>query len=78
MNDSAATRSIESPGNKGSDKPEEDYKDFPDCIRYAALEQPRYEAPKPDIDPELARMLMDRQNQKSEKSALYYGLEMRS
>ena len=63
---------------EGSDKPEEDYKDFPDCIRYAALEQPRYDAPKPDIDPELARMLMDRQNQKSEKSALYYGLEMRS
>jgi hypothetical protein len=28
-----------------SDKPEEDYKDFPDCVRYVALEQPIYKSP---------------------------------
>ena len=30
---------------EGSDKPEEDYKDFPDCVRYVALEQPIYKSP---------------------------------
>jgi len=30
---------------EGSDKPEEDYKDFPDCVRYVALEQPVYKSP---------------------------------
>lgn len=29
----------------GTDKPEESYKDFPDCVRYICLEQPVYEAP---------------------------------
>lgn len=34
----------------GTDKPEESYKDFPDCVRYAALEQPVYEAPRSQMD----------------------------
>lgn len=29
---------------EGKDKPEEDFKDFPDCVRYVALEQPLYSA----------------------------------
>lgn len=29
---------------EGSDKPEEDFKDMADCVRYAALEQPVYDA----------------------------------
>ena len=33
---------------EGSDKPELDYKDFPDCVRYAAMEQPVYRMPLPD------------------------------
>jgi hypothetical protein len=61
----------------GSDKPEEDFKDMADCVRYAALEQPVYKAPVPEIDPELARMLIDRQVEKGEYSPMTYGLRMR-
>ena len=63
----------------GTDKPEEQYKDFCDPPRYAALEQPMYQPPKPEIDSEFARMILDRQNMKDEsKSTLYYGLNVRS
>ena len=61
-----------------SDKPEEDYKDFPDTIRYFALEQPRYRAPKPEIDQQLARMILDKQTTKESNSTLFYGLAIRS
>lgn len=60
------------------DKPKENYKDFPDCVRYAALEHPVYKAPEPEIDEHLARMLLDRENQKNESNPLYYGLAVRS
>jgi phage terminase large subunit-like protein len=63
----------------GKDKPEEDYKDFPDCIRYVALEQPVYRVPVPEIDQEYARELLDRQNMRRDSgSVLYSGLSMRS
>jgi hypothetical protein len=61
---------------EGKDKPEEQYKDFPDTIRYAALEQPIYKRPEPEIDQAFARMMLDRQNEKPE-SILYAGLSMR-
>ena len=59
---------------EGTDKPEEKYKDFCDCIRYAALEQPVYRAPQPEIDPELARRLLAAQENQPTTSALFYGL----
>jgi hypothetical protein len=43
----------------GTDKPEEAYKDFADTVRYAALEQPVYHEPRMEIDPEVARMILD-------------------
>jgi phage terminase large subunit-like protein len=58
----------------GTDKPEEAYKDFCDCVRYFALEQPVYKPPAPEIDPELYKRLVEGQNQKPEPSALFYGL----
>lgn len=63
---------------EGTDKPEEAYKDFCDCVRYAALEQPVYEAPCPEIDPDFARMILERENRRPEQNALYYGLAVRS
>lgn len=63
---------------EGTDKPEEGYKDMCDCVRYGALEQPRYQAPKPEIDQEFARMMLARENSKSQGSILYSGLQMRS
>jgi hypothetical protein len=55
----------------GGDKPEEAYKDFCDCVRYLALEQPVYEAPNQGMD-SLAQ-LMAAQN-KTEYAPLMYGL----
>jgi len=63
---------------EGTDKPEEDFKDFPDTIRYAALEQPVYKPPVPELDLEFARMILERENFKSPASVLYSGLSMRS
>jgi phage terminase large subunit-like protein len=64
--------------DEDKDKPKEDYKDFPDCVRYAALEQPIYRAPEREIDAALARMLLDRQNMKREsENPLLYGLSIR-
>ena len=31
---------------EGSDKPQEDFKDMADCVRYAAMEQPLYRSPQ--------------------------------
>ncbi len=60
---------------EGKDKPEEGYKDMCDCVRYAALEQPVYKAPQPEIDQEFARMVLSRkENQENSESVLYYGL----
>ena len=59
---------------EGTDKPEEKYKDFCDCFRYAALEQPVYQAPQPEVDPELARRLLAAQENQETTSALFYGL----
>ena len=61
----------------GKDKPQENYKDFPDCVRYAALEQPTYRRPEPEIDPELARMLLDKQNNQDNYNPSSYGLEVK-
>lgn len=63
---------------EGTDKPEEAYKDMCDPIRYAALEQPTYRAPQPEIDQEFARMVLDRENRKELGNPLYYGLAVRS
>jgi phage terminase large subunit-like protein len=60
----------------GTDKPEEQYKDACDCVRYAALEQPVYRAPEPEIDLYLAKMLLDRENRQTESNPLYYGLNV--
>jgi hypothetical protein len=60
----------------GTDKPEEQYKDGCDCIRYFCLEQPVYEAPRPEIDPEIARLLAGRVGEKGE-SPLFVGLSLR-
>lgn len=60
----------------GTDKPEEAYKDFPDTIRYAALEQPAYKAPVPEIDQAFARMLMERNEMQKPESILFQGLAM--
>lgn len=63
----------------GTEKPEEGFKDFPDTIRYAALEQPVYKRPTPEIDQEYAKMLMERQNESGNSgSTLFHGLAMRS
>ena len=62
---------------KNPDKPKEDYKDFPDCVRYAAMEQPVWRAPQQEIDVELARMILARQNDAKEGNPLYTGLVLR-
>jgi phage terminase large subunit-like protein len=64
--------------DEDKDKPQEAYKDFCDCVRYAALEQPVYRRPEPEIDPHLAKMIIDRQKSRAEsESPLLYGLQMR-
>jgi phage terminase large subunit-like protein len=62
---------------KNPDKPKEDYKDFPDCVRYAAMEQPVYKAPEQEIDQEFARMLLARDNRAVSANPLYHGLQVR-
>jgi phage terminase large subunit-like protein len=63
---------------EGTDKPEEAYKDFCDCVRYAALEQPLYSRPQPELDQEFVRSVLARENSKPQGSVLYAGLAMRS
>ena len=60
----------------GKDKPQEGYKDFPDCVRYAALEQPQYRQPEPDLDPALVKTLLDR-NKETTYTPTTYGLSVR-
>jgi len=60
----------------GTDKPEEAYKDACDCIRYAALEQPQYKPPVPEIDQEFARMLLSRQHEDT-NGGLFHGMSIR-
>jgi phage terminase large subunit-like protein len=62
---------------QGKDKPEEAYKDFPDCVRYAALEQPCYKQPDPDIDPSIIKSLLDARKEPA-YNPTSYGLAMRS
>ena len=62
---------------EGTDKPEEQYKDMCDCVRYAALEQPVYRAPQQEVDQELARLILSRENRPATQNILYHGLEMR-
>jgi hypothetical protein len=57
---------------QGTEKPEEAYKDFPDCIRYAALEQPVYTPPSNDRDKLLE--LMSQRSQREQGNTLTYGL----
>jgi hypothetical protein len=55
----------------GTDKPEEAYKDFCDCVRYIALEQPVYELPRNQMD--MILELMAKRNEQEYKP-LQYGL----
>lgn len=55
----------------GTDKPEEAYKDFCDCFRYAALEQPVYRPPGQEDNPVL-KFLASRENQ--DYAPLMFGL----
>lgn len=57
----------------GKDRPDESYKDFCDCFRYMALEQPVYRSPMEDTDP-ILRFLNDRKE--AEYSPLLYGLTL--
>jgi len=59
------------------ESPDEAYKDFCDCVRYAALEQPAYRRPEPEIDMELAKMLINKDNHDVSSNPLYYGLSMK-
>jgi hypothetical protein len=61
----------------GKDKPQEEFKDFCDCVRYAALEQPTYRRPEPDIDPALVKSLLDAKKEPA-YNPTSYGLSMRS
>jgi phage terminase large subunit-like protein len=63
---------------KNPDKPKEAYKDFPDCVRYAALECPVYRKPEPEIDAALARLLLNKENNSISGNPLYHGLAVRS
>jgi phage terminase large subunit-like protein len=62
---------------EGTDKPEEAYKDMCDCVRYGALEQPVYKPPQREIDPELARLILERDNRAATANPLYIGLQVR-
>lgn len=64
--------------DEASDKPEEDFKDMADCVRYAALEQPQHHAPQPEISQELAQMLLDKNKNQDKYEPLYFGLKMRA
>lgn len=57
----------------GTDKPEEAYKDFCDCVRYLALEQPVYEPPSEKMD--LIAQLLAARNE-TDYSPLSYGLRV--
>lgn len=54
----------------GTDKPQDDYKDFADCVRYIALEQPVYREPGEETT--LEKLLRSREE--SEYHPLQYGL----
>jgi len=47
---------------EGTEKPEEDYKDFCDCVRYAALEQPVY------VEPQDEKKIIDLLKERNEKA----------
>jgi hypothetical protein len=53
---------------QGTDKPEEAYKDFADCVRYVALEQPVYRAPEREYDEEVIAFLREHQERHRECS----------
>jgi hypothetical protein len=55
----------------GTDRPEEAYKDFCDCVRYAALEQPVYKPPGEDESMNLLAMLRSKEEN---YNPLSYGL----
>jgi hypothetical protein len=57
--------------NPNPDSPDEKYKDFCDCVRYIALEQPVYEAPSAQRD--MLLELLAKKNE-SEYSPMSYGL----
>ena len=55
----------------GTDKPEEGYKDFADCVRYFALEQPVYQPPNEKND--LIAQFLAARNE-TDYNPLSYGL----
>ena len=61
--------------DEDKDKPKEDYKDMCDTIRYAALEQPVYKRPEPEIDPYLAKMVLERQNNVLQQKTTCYTMD---
>lgn len=58
----------------GTDRPDESYKDFCDCVRYIALEQPVYRAP--GRESELVELLRSRLSEQNDYSPLTYGLAL--
>lgn len=65
--------------DEDTDKPKEEYKDFPDTIRYVALEQPVYHAPEPEFDSRFVAAILDRQNnQREQANPLYIGLAIKA
>ena len=59
----------------GTDKPQEDYKDGADCVRYLALEQPIYREPPKEIDPRVIQhLLREKLEDKSKYDPLTWGL----
>jgi phage terminase large subunit-like protein len=60
-----------------SDRPEEDFKDFCDCFRYACMETPIYHRPEPEIDQYLAKMLLEKNQQTEKYNPLNYGLVLK-
>jgi hypothetical protein len=64
---------------QGTEKPEEAFKDFPDTIRYTALEQLTYQEPPKEIDPRVVEFLMEEKKhelQSSGYSPLSWGLRV--
>lgn len=62
----------------GTSTPEEDFKDFCDCVRYEALEQPVYHEPPKEIDPKVMQFLLQEKMEKADEkyNPLSFGLKI--
>ena len=61
----------------GTDRPEEAYKDFCDCVRYLALEQPVYRAPSLEDDDLISRLVAAQAKAEREYRPMSYGMRVR-